>query len=65
MFLHGMELSDAGENCIVTCFYRDWICVNYCNVATLHVCTGTETVCSTETLHFHMFLNGLKLFEVR
>jgi len=51
IFLHGMELSDIGENCIVTCLYRDWNCLNYGNIATLQVCTGTETVCSTETLH--------------
>jgi len=49
----------------VTRLYRDWNSMQYGNIATLHVCTGTETVCSTVTLQHYMFVQGLELSAVR
>jgi len=39
--------------------------VQYGNIATLHVCTGTGTLCSTLTLQLYMFVHGLELSAVR
>jgi len=43
----------------------DWNCLQYDNIALLHVPTDTGTVCSTVILHCYMFAQGLELFAVR
>jgi len=45
--------------------YRGRNCLQYANIATLHVCTGTGTVFSTVTLQTYMFVQGKELSEVR
>jgi len=65
MFVQGMELSEVRKHCNVTCLYRDWNCLQYGNIAMLHVCTGTGTVCSTVKLQLYMFVQGMELSAVR
>jgi len=65
MFVQGMELPAVWKHCSVTCLYRDCNYLQYANIATLHVCTGIATVCSTVTLQRYMFVEGLQLSAVR
>jgi len=53
-----MELSEVGYNFKVTCLYRDWNCLEYGKIATLHVCTENGTVYTTVTLQSYMFYTG-------
>ena len=43
---------------------RNWNCLHYGNIVTLHVCTGTGTVGSTVTLQRCMFVQGLEMSAV-
>ena len=61
MFVQGLELSAVRYHSNVTCLYRDWNCLRYDNIAKLHVCTGTVTVCSTVTLQHYMLVQGLEI----
>jgi len=55
MFSQGLELCALRQHYNVTYLSRDWNCVHYGNIAKLHVCTGTGTVCSTVTLQRYIF----------
>jgi len=65
MFVQGMQLSAVRKHCNGMCLYRDWNCLQYGNIATLQVFTGTGTVCSTVTLQSYMFVQGMELSAVR
>jgi len=45
--------------------YRDWNCLHYGNISTLHVCLRNVTVCITVTLQRYVFVEELVLSELR
>jgi len=59
VFEQGMELSAVRNLCKYTCLYLDWNCLQYGNIATLHVYLGNATVSITANLQSYMFVQEL------
>ena len=65
MYVQGLEHLQYGNIALYSCPCRDWNCLQYFNIALIHVRTGTGTVCITVILHCYMSVQGLELFAVR